>query len=184
VASLADETFTRRQMMAALLAAGAPGATVAPDPADQPDEDALPLPESGRAPPPLVNAPPPKGYSPPYGPPPYGPRSHLALALAGSAAAAPSDSMPSGPPPPRGSSGAAKAPAASWNHFAAGPGAPLLIADNQVAGPPRWQSFQRHCALSWHRPNPRRPRPRRLPLLRRGRSTAPLPAGIRHKMRR
>jgi hypothetical protein len=132
VASLADDTLTRRQMMAALLAGGATG-TVAPagksdsSDDDQPDEDALPLPESGPAPPPLVNRPAPKGYSPPYGPPPYGqPRSNvLAMALAGGAAQpqarqnplatalAPSQAEPAVPPA---------------SHYAQLPGPPLLLA--------------------------------------------------------
>jgi hypothetical protein len=131
VASLGDDQFTRRQMMAALLAGGAGAAiSTAPSDDDQLDEDALPLPESGPAPPPLVNRPAPKGYSPPYGPPPYGqPRPNmLAAALAGGAMPAHNSAIA-----PNSAGPAAQLPPGA--QYAQLPGPPLVVPSGQNAAP-------------------------------------------------
>ena len=100
---MADDQ-TRRQMLAMMLASAAPSAPAADE--DAPDEDAAPVPtEPGTPYQPLVNRPPPKGYSPPYGPPPWsGSPNPMALALAGgngppagAAAAGGSQRTPSAP---------------------------------------------------------------------------------------
>jgi hypothetical protein len=109
---LADDQ-TRRQMLAMMLAGAAPAAAAADDSDEGPDTDAAPVPTAPGTPyQPLVNRPAPKGYSPPYGPPPWsGSPNPMALALVGGngppAGAAPnvlppSPSAPSSPPQDRG----------------------------------------------------------------------------------
>lgn len=95
-------------MLAMMLASAAPSAPAAADD-EEPDTDAAPVPTQPGTPyQPLVNQPPPKGYSPPYGPPPWkSSQNPLATALAGgappSAGAAPAGLPPvprSAPTPP------------------------------------------------------------------------------------
>jgi hypothetical protein len=100
---LADDDVTRRQLLAAMLAGAAPAAA---DDSDEPDADAAPVPTAPGTPyQPLVNRPAPKGYSPPYGPPPWsGSPNPMAVALAGGngppAGAAPAAGSPTTSPAP------------------------------------------------------------------------------------
>ena len=114
--SLADDP-NRRQLLAAMLA-GAGGAATPDLPDDQPDEYAAPVPtQPGSTYQPLINPPPPRGYSPPYGPP---------------------ANTPGGPtwnkPRPNGALAAALA-APPGAHYAQLPGPPLLLPGDGGAAP-------------------------------------------------
>jgi hypothetical protein len=78
-------------MLAMMLAGAAPvPAAAAAEGDEEPDTDAAPVPTAPGTPyQPLVNRPAAKGYSPPYGPPPWG-ANPLAMALAGGGAPSPS----------------------------------------------------------------------------------------------